>query len=302
MKERKVRVLIGLPGSGKSTWALEWIKKNSDWVRVNRDDFRFMLKDAPVLEFKVENMITKLVMDSVKTALMSGYNVILDNTHCRLRYINDVVSELGEMADIEFQYFDVPAEVCIKRDQARERSVGEAVIRKMDADLNAMLREFDFMPVKRRDRVVPNYMEDEREHLETAVIFDIDGTLAHMNGKRGPFDWKKVGRDDVDEPMRRINHAIANDGRYTIIMVSGRDSVCREETIAWLQENSFAFDHLFMRPENDFRKDSLIKKEIYENEIRDRFNVMIVFDDRDQVVKTWRDLGLKCAQVEPGLF
>jgi hypothetical protein len=57
-----------------------------------------------------------------------------------------------------------------------------------------------------------------------------------------------------------------------------------------------------MRPANDFRKDSLIKKEIYENDIKGKYNVIMVYDDRNQVVDVWRGLGLKCAQVEPGEF
>jgi len=122
-----------------------------------------------------------------------------------------------------------------------------------------------------------------------------------MNGKRGPFDWKKVGLDDPDEPMRLVNRVMSNVG-YEIILVSGRDASCRDETLQWLDEHGFRFDRLFMRPANDFRKDSIIKREIYESEIRDKYNVMIVFDDRDQVVETWRELGLKCAQVEPGKF
>jgi predicted kinase len=301
MKEKKIKVLVGLPGSGKSTWALSWVQNNPDWIRVNRDDFRFMLKGLPFLDSKAETAITKMVTDSVETALLSGYNVVLDNTHCRLKYINELVKRFGEMATVEFQYFDVSTDECIRRDSLRERQVGETVIRKMERDLSELLKNFDFKQVERRPRLAKNYWDDLKDGLSTAVIFDIDGTLAHMNGKRGPFDWKKVGLDDVDVPMHHVNRVMARDG-YEIILVSGRDASCRDETIWWLDDHGIHFDRLFMRPENDFRKDSIIKQEIYETQIKDKYNVLIVFDDRDQVVETWRELGLKCAQVEPGKF
>jgi hypothetical protein len=57
-----------------------------------------------------------------------------------------------------------------------------------------------------------------------------------------------------------------------------------------------------MRPKNDYRKDSLIKEEIYVNNIKNKYNVIAVYDDRDQVVKKWRELGIKCFQVDYGNF
>lgn len=36
--------------------------------------------------------------------------------------------------------------------------------------------------------------------------------------------------------------------------------------------------------------------------IKDKYNVLGIFDDRQQVVDMWRSLGLKCFQVEPGNF
>lgn len=300
MKDKKIKVLVGLPGSGKSTWALDWVQNNPDWIRVNRDDFRFMLKGLPFLDSKAETAITKMMTDAIETAILAGYNVIVDNTHCRLKYINELVKRFGEMATIEFQYFDVSAEECIRRDSLRKRRVGEEVIRKMERDLAELLKHFNFMPVQRRPRLAKDYEATWKDGLLPAVIFDIDGTIAHMNGKRGPFDWKKVGLDDPDEPMLQIIRVMSEE--YEIILVSGRDASCREETIEWLDKHGIKFDGLFMRPENDFRKDSIIKREIYESKIKDKYNVLIVFDDRDQVVETWRELGLKCAQVEPGKF
>ena len=70
----------------------------------------------------------------------------------------------------------------------------------------------------------------------------------------------------------------------------------------WLNKNGFDHDGLYMRPSNDMRGDDIIKREIYDNKFKNSYNVLGVFDDRNRVVKVWRDLGLKCFQVEEGDF
>lgn len=57
-----------------------------------------------------------------------------------------------------------------------------------------------------------------------------------------------------------------------------------------------------MRPEGDKRKDSIVKAELFDKHIKDNYAVDFVLDDRNQVVKMWRDMGLKCLQVAPGEF
>lgn len=298
---RKVLLNIGIPGSGKSTWTDEFLAKNPDWMKVGRDDFRFMLRNQPFLDFKAENMVSDMVIKSARKALLTGYNVIIDNTNCKLSYINSFISSLNDLADIDYRYFDTPLKTCIERDALREKKVGETIIKKMHKDLTIMLDSFDFQPCKKRERLKLDYSKAWDDKLPYAVITDIDGTVAHMNGKRGPFDWKKVGVDDIDQPMVDTLKMLKATGT-TIIACSGRDGSCRQETSDWLTAAEVPFDHLFMRPANDYRKDSIIKKEIYENDIKGKFNIIMVYDDRDQVVEVWRNLGLKCAQVEPGEF
>ena len=140
-------------------------------------------------------------------------------------------------------------------------------------------------------------------------IFDIDGTLAHrVKGGRGPFDWHRVGEDVVDESMLRIYHDLFigrgethDDDKF--IIVTGRDEVCRPETEKWLEDNQIFYDELFMRPKDSKDRDVDVKITIYREKIYDKYDVIAVFDDRDQVVKMWRDvLGLKCLQCAYGDF
>ena len=117
---------------------------------------------------------------------------------------------------------------------------------------------------------------------------------------RSPFNWSRVGEDEVDPNIKNLLDSLREE--YVIFLVSGRSEACRKETEKWLTENDISYDMLFMRPEYDIRKDSIIKREIFETHIRPYYNVEFVLDDRNQVVDMWRSLGLKCLQVAEGDF
>ena len=85
-------------------------------------------------------------------------------------------------------------------------------------------------------------------------------------------------------------------------LVSGRMDTYRPQTEAWLVKHKVPYTALFMRPAGDMRKDVLIKQEIYEREIKGKYNVLFVLDDRQQVVYGWRALGLTVFQTAPGDF
>ena len=141
------------------------------------------------------------------------------------------------------------------------------------------------------------------KYLPKVVIVDIDGTLSKM-GDRSPFEWSKVGIDTPNEPIVRLVHLLNGcESQYQIIVFTGRDEVCRLETRNWLWEHNIEHIALHMRPLGDMRKDCIVKKEMFDQNIKDKYEVLFVLDDRDQVVKMWREeLGLTCLQVAPGNF
>lgn len=302
-KTRKIRVNVGIPASGKTTESVNFISKNPDWCKVSRDEIRFMLQGRGKLDYKGEELVTKIFFQTAKSSLLMGYNVILDATHCSKKHIEKIIEELGHLGDIEYRIFDAPLDLCLKRDAARESryQVGEEKIKTFHQKLVDMLQTYPLVNRKKSSKKIPDYTKEWNPELATAVIFDIDGTLAHMGDKRSPFDWGKVYLDTLDEI---IAHQVKlhKESGDTIILVSGREESCREITEEWFKLHGIEYDHLFMRPANDWRKDSVIKKEIYGGKIQHKWNIRLVYDDRDQVVKTWRDLGLKCLQVEPGDF
>lgn len=144
---------------------------------------------------------------------------------------------------------------------------------------------------------------------QKAIICDLDGTLAdirvrlkHLQGKKK--DWKSFNKsietDDLHEWCREILVRFKHD--HKIIIVSGRTDELKKETEAWLKKFDIPHDYLYMRKGNDFRSDTIIKLEIFEREIRDKFSVLFVLDDRQSVVDMWRAEGLVVLQCAPGDF
>lgn len=146
---------------------------------------------------------------------------------------------------------------------------------------------------------------------QNIVICDIDGTIA-LRGDRSPFDWNRVNEDSVNEPIKQLLRCVYYNenpfGDYqsrkkvSIFFMSGRDTVCRKETEDWLDKNVGLPYTLFMRERQNNEKDSVIKKQIFDTFIKDKYNVLFVLDDRNQTVDMWRSLGLTCLQVAPGDF
>lgn len=146
------------------------------------------------------------------------------------------------------------------------------------------------------------------EAKEKVVIFDIDGTLAHMNGRiarhgkrAAPFIDTDAHDDDVDEEVLEALQLYQT--KYKIIICSGRKDDSRKVAEEWLKDNGINYEHFFMRKSGDNRKDSFVKEDIYNENIKPLYDVRVVFDDRNQVVDMWRNvLGLKCFQVAEGNF
>jgi len=298
-EELKILILIGIPASDKSKWAADYVRNNPNWVRVNRDDFRAMLKNAQVCENKIEDMITALVIDTIDRALMKNLSVLIDNTNLKRKYIDEFIERFKYQADIDYRVFDVSLAKAIERDAARERKVGAGVIKNMYESYKILIDSFDFQPVKKiksRPIIKPNF----DSHLPQAVVFDIDGTLAHI-GNRSVYDWAKVYVDD-------INHIVAEQMEYhrskgrKIIVLTGRDAVCRKETEEWFELYGMKFDVMYMRPEGSSQKDTVVKRNIYEQEIKNQYNLLCVYDDRLSVVRMWADLNVFVFNCNQGLI
>jgi hypothetical protein len=101
-------------------------------------------------------------------------------------------------------------------------------------------------------------------------LVDIDGTLALRDELRGPFDWHLVMGDRPNQPVVDVVVALSQAG-FQIIYISGRPDSTMEVTSKWLDENVGVAGLIFMRSENDYRSDDIVKAEIFENKIFQRF-------------------------------
>jgi len=274
----------GLQGSGKSTFAEKAVKESKGTlIEVNRDNIRRAQEDySPKYNKMFEKRVKELRDTQIMSGLQAGQNVICSDTNLAPSTIRELKS-LAERCGAEFQVLsqclDVPVEECIKRDLQREHTVGKDVI----------LRTF-------HDFIVPNHKEAEamrNTHLPDAIMVDIDGTLAHTDGKRHPFEVKYL-EDRLDMSVALVIQALRNN-HYPIYVLSGREGteLARNQTEEWLEISGIPYTKLFMRAEGDMRPDEIVKKEIYLEHIHPIHNVIAVFDDRPKVVRMWRMQGLK---------
>ncbi|MEU4428444.1 AAA family ATPase [Actinoplanes sp. NPDC024001] len=297
---KRLLITRGLPASGKTTFAR---KLQPDVVRVNRDDLRVMLHGRRLFTQRAEAQVTQAQRAAVEALLRAHGSVIVDDTNLRAKTVREW-AEMAARFEAAFEvhdFTDVPLEECLRRDAERseEVRVGEDAIRRMHerylAGKNLPL------PVPWVERGGPGVVYQPDPELPAAVLVDIDGTVALMAG-RSPYDWGRVGEDEPNQAVVTAVRAMHAAG-HVIVFCSGRDEVCRPETEAWLDLFvGVPYEALFMRPAGDSRKDSVVKREIFDREVRDRWRIVGVFDDRQQVVRMWRALGLTVFQVAEGDF
>ena len=164
------------------------------------------------------------------------------------------------------------------------------------------------------------------------VIFDLDGTLANIDVRRdksmkpnGKLDWdifaapnSILALDKPNAPVIKMAQMFKADG-FKIVIFSGRNDRGFDATVQWLNDFKVPFDLLVMRPDKfkdkswpiadgnpatpdmRFMPDEILKKVMLDTFV-DINDVFLVVDDRDKVVKMWRDLGLNTFQVAPGDF
>ncbi|EJG0973058.1 hypothetical protein ACWOYF_001415 [Vibrio parahaemolyticus] len=149
---------------------------------------------------------------------------------------------------------------------------------------------------------------------QKTVIVDLDGTLA-LNKHRSHFvnksdgkkpDWisyfEACDKDLPHVPVIESVNALKKQG-YRIHIFSARGDIVRDKTVEWLALYGVMYDKLTMREMDTYTPDEILKRfwllDFYPNYKED---ILCVFDDRDKVVKMWRELGLVCFQVAEGNF
>lgn len=294
----KIVATVGCSGSGKSTWAHQQWKENPDSVLiVGRDKIRELLygfNESNVTEYyrtpnnsKLEKQVTLFEDTLIHDGLNLGKTVIVDATNLTTQYLE------------RYKFFNVPVEfkvfreelpVLLERNKSRVRQVPEKVIKQQYNKLRNLTIPDSFTPVLFKNPL----------NNPCCWIVDIDGTVAEK-GSRNAFDWKRVGEDTPIEDVCNLVVDLDRSGS-NIIFCSGRDEICYDESFKWLSEVFGSMDfRLYMRPKGDMRPDWIVKEEMWRY-ISNNYSISGLIDDRNQVCRRARSLGLTVLQVNYGNF
>jgi len=131
---------------------------------------------------------------------------------------------------------------------------------------------------------------------QKAVIFDIDETVANKSKERSYREYDKVDLDAPINPTIKVLRHYFHAG-YKIIFITSRREYCSEKTVQWLDKYIGVEYELFMRPEKQSKKEKyteseVVKLEIYNQYVKDLYDVEAVFEDRQSVIEMWRKEGL----------
>lgn len=286
----KLKVLMGLPASGKSTEA-ERIVEQGNWVRLNRDLLRTMLH-FDRWSGKQESVTVDCEKALARALLLSGQNVVVDDTNLNPKnkeMWSTVAKECN--AGFEYKHIETPWNECIERDGRRNKSVGPDVIIQM-----AM--QYGLYPKPNKGFVICDL---------DGTICDISDRLHYVKNEDGTSkekkDWKSFFEGiPNDRPRLDVVNQVKNfyDNGYDIIFVSARPDTYRAQTTTWLWEHitpSIGWVTLIMRHGGDKRPDTEVKKQIYETYFKDKYVVHCVIDDRPSVIRMWESNGLNVVNV-----
>lgn len=298
MASPAVVIVRGVPSCGKTTWAREWVEKDPGArARVSRADIDAMAGGEWSLERALQTR------DAVISALLkAGMDVVVDDIHLSDMSVESVlkVARAHNATILVYDMSDIPLEEVLRRNANRDRPVHEDVIAGYH---RTFIKDQKFpLPMPQREAEPEEPSQYVPIDGQETYLVDIDNTIS-LRGDRGPFDWDRVGEDLPNEPVIRLLEALDSTGLFQFLFLSGRSEVCRDQTERWLAHHvGVEYGRLFMREAGDNRSDQVVKLEIFDREIRERYNVVGVFDDRNKVVAMWRSLGLSVFQVADGDF
>ena len=130
MNRPKLIVCCGIPGSGKTYYAKEYIEKNPNTVHLSSDSIRAKLYGDESIQGD-PNEVFSLMQSRAIEALNNGQSVVYDATNMTRKDRSYIISQCPKFAKIEAHVIFAPIETCIERDTARERTVGKEVIDRM---------------------------------------------------------------------------------------------------------------------------------------------------------------------------
>jgi predicted kinase len=299
----KLILLVGPPGSGKSTFAKSLINDDGD----HGAQLTYINQDS---QGKFQHM------ELFRNSVSAGKNLIVDRMNFNKAQRNGYLERAREAGyEIEIHVFHVPYAECFKR--ACERTNHETIHDTETAEkaIRFFFKSYERVEDWEANKVVRHYMEGEKP---IACIFDLDGTLCNVDHRRHHVrtegkkkNWvafmEGIKDDTVNQWCADLVERFATD--YHIVYCSGRSKNEYEATVDWLNRHDLLFEKdgvrnhsLYMRMAGDSRKDDVVKEILLDFEILTRFTPYFFVDDRKQVYEMWRRRGFVCLACAEGDF
>lgn len=292
----KITILVGSPGSGKSTLSADLIRKYGD---------------ANIITSVYINQDTqgKEHLNIFQSAIKHKLDIIVDRMNFdkkqRERYLNPT-KEAGYETEIIVLHQNL--ETCLKRCNARDDHPTIRTEQDARKALDFFFSHYERPKLDEADKV--NYVYPEITSQAEVIWIDADGTLCNTDHRQkymeGPKkDWKSFFDNMDKDPVNIWCKKIINTMRPNniIVICSGRPDNFKAVTKKWLNDNNIFYDELFMRPRSDSRKDSIVKEIIMDFELLTRYkSILFCVDDRKQVVDMLRSRGQTVLQCAEGLF
>jgi predicted kinase len=303
----KIILCMGISGSGKTTWAKEWVAEQPDKrIRLNYDDIRSMF-GVYWVPGKREQLMKDTFIYSLSQAMYMGYDIVIDNmSNLNPKHQEEYKEYIekhnafneGNEYELEYKWFDTPVEVCIERDSRREIKIGETVIKQQWKKYRTSIIQHSI-----KEMLDNQVVQDNK--LPHCIIVDMDATLCFNTSGRpfyGPGTADQIINDIPNISIIDLVKAYYREYDCDLVVITGRDESCREATREWLDKYHLSPKMLLMRKMGDCSKGEECKKKLYEENIKGKYNVDLVFEDSSKVVKMYRELGLTVLQPNEGKF
>lgn len=287
----KVKILRGCSGSGKTTIRKEMLRKQGYGI-ISRDDLRIALFGEYGKKYFMpqEDIVTNISIELLQQYIKRNMDIIIDNANLRSEHVRqyieviDYYNQLNNNITIEFlDLTDTPLKKLQEQNANRDTAIPASEVErqfKIACSNNTFYEDIYKKPTKlNNDQSKPN-----------AVVFDLDGTLAQKSNKRGWYDTEGYIHDHLNEYVYD-NYLLHKNAGHKIIICTAREEVTRMETWQWLKKHNVEFDDIYFRAADDRRKDATVKKEMWEK-ILEQYHILCIYDDRLDVVKYARKLGL----------
>lgn len=287
-------VLVGPCGAGKSKLAYDLIHNDGDHglatVYVNQDS-------------QNKNHL-KIFAD----AILNQKDIIVDrlnfNKDQRRRYLEPAKAARYNTKIIVLHQNRV---TCLERMRNRLDHPTIKDEESANSALNMFFQKYERPTEDEADEI--QFVYPELFNPPKCIWVDIDGTAANTDHRQRFMDlpkkdWKgffgEMHLDSAHVWCRDIVNTMRQN--HIIVFASGRPDNYKEVTKTWLEDNKFQYDHLFMRPRQDSRKDDIVKEIILDYEVKTRYDLSFCIDDRKQVVDKLRSRGITVLQCAEGNF